>query len=510
MLAELCLALLGWIGGDGRLAQKGDAATRSTYEALVEQAHDPKPDRRRSAIRALAEFQTPAAWAVVLEALTDRESAVADAAQLVAGRIADPKVALELFGPLGLGSKEDQVALRAAEVLGRIAAPVDGERLARELSTRHPELSRILVWSIERLAERQKLFGRADKIADALARLYESRGDHGLACAALLALARVAPERARPLSLEALADRAPERRCAAALVFARARTPDALAAGIALAADSDVRVRMRGIECLDSLALKPALLALIARLGEEPRIRLRWRIVDVLQSSSGLKNRLDPRPWKLWAEQLPEGGVLRRGPPPKVSESDPRATRAGGFAGLTLISDRVTFLFDFSGSMWTAIEDGRLPKDIVAEKLRVALESLPEGTEFNLIPYTNVPIPWAEELRPAKKGEVQRALEFFAACRERGRGNVYDAALVALADPRCDTIVVLTDGVPTGGVHSDMDVIAPLFLERTRFRPLVVDTILVDAPPAAVRRWQELSRATGGRSIEVDLGQDSP
>ena len=55
-----------------------------------------------------------------------------------------------------------------------------------------------------------------------------------------------------------------------------------------------------------------------------------------------------------------------------------------------------------------------------------------------------------------------------------------------------------------------MDVIAPLFLERTRFRPLVVDTILVDAPPAAVRRWQELSRATGGRSIEVDLGQDSP
>jgi Mg-chelatase subunit ChlD len=77
--------------------------------------------------------------------------------------------------------------------------------------------------------------------------------------------------------------------------------------------------------------------------------------------------------------------------------------------------------------------------------------------------------------------------------------------LLAANDPRIDTICVLTDGVPTGGTHSDMDLIAPLLLEATRFRRVVVDSILVDAPGPAVRRWAELSRRTGGRSLVVEL-----
>jgi HEAT repeat protein len=487
--------------GDG----KRDKEVEAAFTALVEQVKHTDADRRRSAVRGLAAFGTEAAWRVVLEALADEESAVADAAQVALARIADPRVATLLFSELGLESREDVVALRAAEALGRLAAPIDAERLVRELSARDAPRSRTLLWSIERLAERQRVVGNVERILQAVQRVESSRLDVELSCAALLAWSRLDPVAARPRVLDALRDRAPERRCAAALVLARTRAAEAYPAGVVLAADPDARVRMRGVECLDAVGTKAAMLSLVVRLGEEQRLRVRWRIVDALQDASGLKNKLDPRPWKLWAEQLPEGGVIRRGPKPGERELAQNATRAEGLAGLPIVSDRVAFLFDFSGSMWTAIPDGRLPKDIVAEKLRLALEALTDETQFNLIPYTNEPLPWEDEVQPAKKQNVARALEFFGSCRARGRGNVYDAALLALEDEKVDSLVVLTDGVPTGGVHSDMDLIAPLLLERLRFRPAVIDAILVDAPGPAVRRWRDLSAATGGRSIEVEL-----
>lgn len=493
-------------GGD-----KHEREARAAFEALAAQATDAKPEKRRSALRGLAEFGGPEAWRLVFEGLADPDSSVGDAAQEALGRLSDPKLALELFGRCGLEAKEERVSLRVAEALGRIAAPIDGERIARELSSRGGVRDRYLIWSLERLAAKQRLIGRQDKVAEAVERIAEARGDAELSSAALCALGELAPERARKLALDALRERTPERRCAAGLVLARLRTPEALGAALSLAEDGDARVRMRGVECLDALGTKASLLALIGRLGEETRLRVRWRAVDLLQRSSGLKHRLDPRPWKLWAEELPEGGVVRRGLAPGAGDGarggEGQVTRASGFAGLQIVSDRVTFLFDFSGSMWTPMADGRIPKDVVDGKLRLALEALPESTEFNLIPFTNEPLPWAGELRPAKRGEVQRALEYFSSCRARGRGNFYDAALLALADPEVDTLVVLTDGVPTGGTHCDMDLITPLLVERTRFRPLVIDSILVDAPPGTARRWRELAELTGGRSIEVDLAQ---
>jgi HEAT repeat protein len=497
--------------GGARAADQGagrpQAEAAPTLDSLSAQLREAKPDRRRSAVRGLAKLATPAAWRLVLDALADPESAVGDEAQLVLGGIADPKLIAELAGRSGLDSREERVVLRAAEALGRVGASVDGEALAKRISTRDEAASALLVWSIERLAAARKLAGRPERIAERLVIVSEAKSQLELSCAALIALAAVDEAQGKERACDALKDRAPERRCAALVALANLRCPEAFGAGVSLSSDPDPRVRMAAAECLDSVGTRVAMLALIARLGEETRLRVRWRIVDLLQRASGLKHRLDPRPWKLWAEALPENGVLRRMEPArKGTREDPQATKSGGFAGLPIVSDRVAFLFDFSGSMWTALDDGRLPKDIVADKLRAALETLPESTEFNLIPFTNEPIPWAEELRPAKKAEVQRALAFFDGCQQRGRGNFYDAALLAMADPKVDTLVVLTDGVPTGGFHSDMDLIVPLLAERTRYRKLVVDSILVDAPYGTQRRWEDLARRTGGRCIEVELG----
>jgi hypothetical protein len=474
-----------------------------SLEELEQQLREPKPEKRRAAVRALVRLGRADAWRLVFAALGDADSGVADEAQLALAGLLDAKLWRELQGRAGLESKDERVAARVAEALGRAQAGCEADELAKLLGAGDSARKRLLAWSAERLARDGRLTGDTERLQAALARSASSSSDVGASCAALVALAELRGPTALRLALDALRSNSSERRSAALLALVELQATEAFAAAVKLSADPDARVRLQAFDALDALGTQAAFLALVARLGAEPQLRLRWRIVDVLQSASGLKHRLDPRPWKLWIESLPKEGAIVR-PRKGADEPSSGATRTP-FSGLPLISDRVAYLFDFSGSMWTPLADGRIPKDIVSDKLRAALEALPPETEFNLIPFTNVPLPWREHAEPASPKNVRAALEFFLACRERGKGNFLDAALLAANDPRIDTICVLTDGVPTGGTHSDMDLIAPLLLEATRFRRVVVDSILVDAPGPAVRRWAELSRRTGGRSLVVEL-----
>jgi HEAT repeat protein len=488
----------------------GNKQKSAITDELRRDFRDPKTSTRRHAVRELSQLREREAWTMVIEALGDRESDVGDAAQLALARITDVELVRDLCGKTGLDHKDEHVGLRVAEALGRMAVDIDGELLVRRLTPQDPERTRYLIWSIERLARTRHLAGKPEYVVEALERIEHVRSDIEMSCAALVALGAVGTPKLSALVLDALTAQQAERRVAALLVANQEQMPECFAWSSRALADASGSVRMQAIENMQALATKPAMLALVARLGVEQRLRLRWRIVNALQSSSGLKNRLDPRPWQLWAEQLPTEGKLPKLSPNtgvEAKSDDGQTTKAGGFAGLSLISDHVCFLFDFSGSMWMPLEDGRLPKDIVDAKLREALAALPEDTQFNLVPFTNDTIPWEQRVQPAKQANVRKALDFFASCHARGRGNFYDAALFALADQGVDTIVALTDGVPTGGFHSDMDLIVPLFLERNRFTKVVVDSILVDAKLAVSRRWNDFSNATGGRCVEVDLAQ---
>jgi hypothetical protein len=263
-------------------------------------------------------------------------------------------------------------------------------------------------------------------------------------------------------------------------------------------------VRSLALEALRGLRTKPALETLVARLEAEPRPGLRQRIAAALREATGFQHRLDPRPWRDLVSRLPadwDGRPLRAAPaPPADGQSLAKAALT-----LPVESDRVVFLFDFSGSMWTPLADGRLPKDIVAARLREVLEGLEPSTAFNLIPYAHAPAPWREGLVEASPKHVREALEFFDGLALRGKGNVYDAALLALADLQAERIVILTDGVPTGGLHSDLDLVVPLLEEHNLLRAVAFDLVLVDAPRPKVRRWTEFAERSGGRALEVSL-----
>ena len=174
-------------------------------------------------------------------------------------------------------------------------------------------------------------------------------------------------------------------------------------------------------------------------------------------------------------------------------------------AGLPLVSDRVAFLIDLSGSMWGTKIAGRSRKEIVDAELARALGALPKSSRFNVIPYTNEAFPWEKRLVPAEPAQVRRAIGDFERCTRSGRGNVWAALEAALADPDLDAVTILTDGVPTGGPHGDFELLFALVLERNRFRNVAFDSVLVDAPRGKLAAWALLAGESGGRSTAVDL-----
>jgi HEAT repeat protein len=507
LLAGLGLGPTGVVPGGAR-------QNRQEAGELGQALRDGRPEARRSAVRALARDGSREAWLLVMEALADPASEVGDAAQLALAGVADERVLADLLGRAGLRAKGAVVRERAAEAVGRLTLAVDAVELVKGLDG-EPEETRLLLWSIERLSRAGKLAGERERAAAALEREARGARDGGVRAAAVVALAAVAGgagAEARASAAQVIErgydDRDPRVRCAVLMAAAGLDPPRALACLRRGTADGAWSVRVAAVEGLAGLRSLAGVLALVAALERETAPLVRDALVLALQRLSGLKHRADPRPWRDWAQGLPPDWR------PGLGLSTPREPQAGGaaaagrsatsFVGLPVTSLHVCFLIDFSGSMWMPMADGRLPKEQVDVRMREVLEGLPEDAWFNVIPFAHEAAPWSEELVQARRASVRRAVEDFEACQLRGKGNFYAAAVLALEDPDVDTVVTLTDGVPTGGVHSDMDLIVPLLLERNRFRRVRFDAVLVDAPGGARRRWEELSRASGGRCLAVD------
>lgn len=466
----------------------------------------PYPDARARAVRKLALLRTEAAWERVIGALEDREPQVADEAQLALGGVRAPKVVDRLLGKDGLRSRREVVRLRVAEAFGRMSQEVDGTALARALDPDPPQVARALVWSLERLARGGRLAGDRLRVARRLEVCLARRCDPHLRADALAALSAVAPERAWRHVSEGLADREPAVRCAALIQVAARGEPSAFGVAERLAGDEAPSVRHAAVGVLQGFGNRSALEVLAARLEVEPREHVLVRAVAALRSLTGMRYGADPRPWKRFVAGLPADWRAGQGPPPR--ERPAQVDTRADLGHFPLASDRVAILVDLSGSLWAERQGGRTRKELLDGELSTLLQSLPESSEFQLIPYATDPKPWRDGLVRARPREVRAALANFERCRLTGKGNVWDAVMLALADPRVDTLLVVTDGAPTGGLHWHLELMVDLLVQECRWRGTTVHSVLVDASQRLRGSWERLALATGGRSIAVDFADE--
>src|SRR5262245_2040622 len=110
-LALLAPHAVGLAGDKKRDAKEAEPS----FDALADDLRDARADKRRMAVRKLAELGTKPAMQLVIGALGDRDGEVGSEAQMQLARLRDPGLVRELLGRAGIGSSEDRVPMRAAE-----------------------------------------------------------------------------------------------------------------------------------------------------------------------------------------------------------------------------------------------------------------------------------------------------------------------------------------------------------------------------------------------------------
>ncbi|MCH2102889.1 MAG: hypothetical protein MK297_02630 [Planctomycetes bacterium] len=456
---------------------------------------------RRVAVRALAGLGTQRAWDLVLEGLGDPEGEVADEAQW---QLAYAPSLEPLLGRSGLRSSDSWVRLRAAELFGRSPRTVDGWSLVRHLSRRDLDLSATLSWSLERLARAGTLTGDRERCARELAKTVRWGGQAGASALSCLESLGALKSVAFSAELErAASGRDVALRAAAAESSIRRDADGDWERVERLAGDEDSGVRRALIEALDISPSRRSARLCVQRLAEEESPLIRARILHHLRAWSGLFHRYDPRPWRLWLESLPVGWS------PSVQSSPvslPGATKT--FAGIPVRSERVCVLIDLSGSIHTKVDDESTRRDYAAIELERLLMTLGESAKFNLIGFADEPHAWRDQLVENQRGRAVQALRWFERLSVTGKGDLFAAAELALEDPEVDTLLIFTDGVPTGGRRWKLELMAAILEQECRFRGVSVDSVLVGASTRTASRWRELAARTGGHSLELKVAVD--
>ena len=517
-IACMAFVALGVAVHPPRFAAASVAVQQESLEELLRELDDREDDVRRRAVKKLVELGGEDAWEAVLGALGDESSQVADTVQLALPGV-PAELRKELFGRAGLTSKNALVRERVAEALGRFeAAPI--EALNDALGDLEAEVRRLAAWSVERLATAGRLEGSdPDALGDlstTLEKLAAKDRDPMARGAALLAIAAWRTEGVRERALEGAEDKAPEMRSASLRALGALELgvehEGAVARALGRGLDDErLGVRLAAVDGLGARGTRAAAGELIDALEvsededlAQPAL-VRDAVVAALQAMSGLRHRADPRPWRAWWQELDEGWRASR-ERTREAGSDEQADTRARLVGLPIPEGSVAFLIDMSGSMWNADDDGRTMKELVDVELRRCLEALPTDTRFNVYPYATEPTAWEKKLVPASRRNVKRAVEDFVACRLHGKGNVWDAVSLALEDEGVESIVLFTDGAPTGGPHWDVDLVVDLLLERNRYLSTVFHCIVTeDKNGRLVRAWERLAKETGGRSIVVDV-----
>ena len=161
-------------------------------------------------------------------------------------------------------------------------------------------------------------------------------------------------------------------------------------------------------------------------------------------------------------------------PPNRGPGSEPAAPEeVPEFFGEPVVSKRVAFVIDVSGSMATALNGPpslrasamrrgkRRPRpgvetrlDRVKTELLAVIEALPPEAKFNVHWFSTAVGTWRSELTAASADSKAQAKLRVQALAPDGATNLYDALAGALSDREVDTVYLLSDGQPNRGRYT--------------------------------------------------------
>lgn len=270
--------------------------------------------------------------------------------------------------------------------------------------------------------------------------------------------------------------------------------------------------RLAALKGAEIIAGADAIEAIIRRLRLEEG-RMRREFCDALFRLTGQTFPPDPDAWEKWWGEAKSGfkplgtGDLWR---LKQEEETRRLTQAtkNTFYGMRIVSHRVIFIVDVSGSMNEPTRSPYLGKpgeprmEVAKRELIKCIDALDTDALFNMIVFSSGVDRWLDAgVAQSKDKERTEAKTFAARLGANGGTNLYGAIESAFADPDVDTIYVLSDGEPSVG-----DVIDPAEIRRrvqqwNEHRKIVIHTIAVGGQ-FQVLEW--LAADSGGSHVKFD------
>jgi hypothetical protein len=262
-----------------------------------------------------------------------------------------------------------------------------------------------------------------------------------------------------PTFIDKLIDQAEDadriKRSAAAISLAAVRTTDTLKALHQLLSDKEASVRFQAMEAAYSARHPSSVHALIKRLEHE-RGTMKPILVDRLSLLTGENFGGSQQMWSNWWRDNAEGYQcvpLKDALASKAARADRKAkdTTSASFFGLRILSDRLCFVIDNSGSMNSKTKSGKTRLEAMQDQLCVTIKDLPDGCLVNMVFFAVDAIPWKKELQTLNSKARAEAVEAIRKLKMKQATATYEGIIEGLTDPRVDTLYVLTDGQPYGG-----------------------------------------------------------
>ncbi len=251
-------------------------------------------------------------------------------------------------------------------------------------------------------------------------------------------------------------------------------------------------VRLVAAELAGEVRDRRVLAPLVAALGD-PRERVAAAVARSLVRLTGIPFDADASRWRAWlagdgASFDPASVEPHEAPPFPAAQSTVAAPR---LLDLPVASTHVAFVLDASGSMSAKDATGASRWDRVRAEMDRVLAALGGAAEGTVVLFADeaVPIlPTAVRFTPSVRAQVHEAL---AARGPGGRTALSDGILRALADPAVDTLVVLSDGAPSGGSYFTKTELRQAVRDANRWRRARIDVLSVGTDEVS-RRWRTL------------------
>lgn len=306
----------------------------------------------------------------------------------------------------------------------------------------------------------------------------------------------------------------PEVRNLALQALGETKEKKALEKLVAALSDENWSVRLAALDALEHLKMKEAIGPIIERMAkEEGRMLQEFSLALWRLTGQGFQE--NAKGWDSWwkgvadrFEFLTEEQLNQV----KTGEEEYRlkqTTRVEQkFFGIRIISHRVIFIIDVSGSMQELLNseyEGKTAQprmEVAKRELERCVMGLDTSAFFNIVTFSSDVDRWVDgTLSVANEKNRSAAKEYVGKLMAAGGTNLYGAVKDAFRDLDVDTIFILSDGEPSVGEETDPTVIREHVKAWNEHRGIQINTIAVGGQ-FQVLEW--LAGDSGGTHVSFD------